>query len=144
MSIPTITAEVAIKFDSHWSRTTEVAGRTYNAYATEFGHHGEATSRISLTVHQRDRQWALPEENSPYADHAFRIHTNVVSGSVSIDIGDLTIYLPEGRETEVAEAVLAAVAEVARQADAGTEVCVVSITGDDPTGFRNSDDEVAA
>ena len=142
--IPNITTEVPIKSDRHWSRTTEIHGRTYNANATEFGDPGEPTNRIGLTVHQRDRQWALPEENSPYADRAFRIHTNVVSGSVSLDIGDLTIYLPEGRETEVAEAVLAAVAEVSRQADAGTEVCVVSITGDDPTGFRNSDDEVAA
>jgi hypothetical protein len=144
MRIPTITADVPTEFDHHWSRQTSVSGRTYNAAATEFGAPGEATNRIALTVHQRDRLWALPSENSPYADNAFGISACVVSGSVSISIGDVSIYLPEGRETEVADALLAAIAEQARQADAGTEVCVVSITGDDPTGFRNSDAEVSA
>ena len=129
MRTPTITSDVPNKFDNHWSRTTTVEGRTYNAYATEFGDPGEPTSRISLHVHQRDRVWALPEENSPYADHAFGIHGNVVSGTVSIDIGDVSVYLPAGHEHRVLDALLAALTEQKRQADAGTEETVVFLTG---------------
>ncbi len=144
MRIPTITADVPTEFDHHWSRQTSVSGRTYNASATEFGDPAEPASRISLTVHQRDGLWALPSENSPYADHAFGIHTNVINGDVSIDIGDVSIWLPVGREADVLAALEAAIVEQARQADAGTEETVVSITGDDPTGFRNTDAEVSA
>jgi hypothetical protein len=129
MRTPTITAAVPRKFDTFTSRTTEVDGRTFTASATEFSDHGEATNRISLNVHQRERLWALPEENSPYVGHAFGIHANVVDGSVSIDIGDVSVWLPVGREADVLAALEAAIVEQARQADAGTEETVVFLTG---------------
>ena len=129
MRTPTITAEVPTKFDTFVARSTEIDGRTYSATATEFNDLDEPVSRISLNVHQRQWQWALPSENSPYADHAFGIHGNVVTGSVSIDIGDVSIWLPLGREADVLAALEAAIAEQARQADAGTEDTVVHLTG---------------
>ena len=126
---PTISTEVPTKFDTFVARTTEIDGRTYSASATEFNDLDEPVSRISLNVHQRDRQWALPSENSPYADHAFGIHGNVVTGLVCIDIGDVSVWLPAGREADVLAALEAAIAEQARQADAGTEDTVVHLTG---------------
>jgi hypothetical protein len=129
MRTPTITADVPTKFDTFTSRTTSIDGRTFTASATEFSDHGEATNRIALNVHQRERLWALPEENSPYADHAFGIHGNVVNGDVSIDIGDVSIWLPAGHEHRVLDALLAALTEQKRQADAGTEETVVFLTG---------------
>jgi|TARA_B110001454_G_scaffold67598_1_gene65838 hypothetical protein len=128
MRIPTITADVPTEFPgSHWSRHTNVDGRTYRAAATEFGDLNGPCDRISLTIHPRG-EWALPEENRPFADHAFGIHGNVVSGTVSIDIGDVSVYLPEGHEQRVLNALLAALAEQARQADAGEDTCVVNLT----------------
>ena len=129
MRIPTISTEVPTKFDTFVARSTEIDGRTYSATATEFNDLDEPVHRISLNVHQRDRQWALPSENSPYADHAFGIHGNVVSGLVCIDIGDLSVWLPEGHEHRVLDALLAALTEQKRQADAGTEDTVVNLTG---------------
>jgi hypothetical protein len=137
------------------ARTTEIDGRTYSANATEFNDHGEPVSRISLTVHQRDRQWALPAENSPYADHAFGIHGNVVNSLVCIDIGDLSVWLPEGHEHRVLDALSAAITEQARQAKAGTEDTVVHLTGTDYVAealakidaeglFPNTTEEVSA
>jgi len=131
MNIPTITTEVPTKFDTFVARSTEIDGRTYSASATEFSDHGEPVSRISLNVHQRDRLWALPSENSPYADHAFGIHGNVVSGTVSIDIGDVSIYLPVGREADVLAALEAAIVEQARQAEADEDTTVVHLTGEE-------------
>jgi hypothetical protein len=133
MRTPTITATVTTEFPgSHWSRHTDVAGRTYRAHATEFGDLGEPCNRINLTIHPRG-EWALPPENQPFADHAFGIHGNVVDGIVSIDIGDVSVDLPEGHEHRVLDALLAALTEQKRQADAGTEETVVNLTGAEVT-----------
>ena len=133
MRIPTITATVPTQFDTFWSGHTNVDGRTFTADNTEFGAPGEATNRIALTVHQKDREWGLPAENQPFADHAFRVRATVVSGKVAIDIGDVTVYLPVGQEQAVVDALTAAITEQARQAKAGEDICVVNLTGTEVT-----------
>ena len=115
---PTITAEVPTKFDTFVARTTEIDGRTYNASAVEFSDHDKPVERIMLNVHHRH---SFPETGD--------IHCNVVTGQVSIDIGDLCVWLPLGREADVLAALEAAIVEQARQAEADEDTTVVHITG---------------
>jgi hypothetical protein len=128
-----ITAKLPRSHDTFVSRTTNIDGRTFRANAVEFWTSGEPTKRISLDVH-------------PRTDDDPSVGTCLISGKVSIDIGDLSVWLPEGYEAEVAAALNAAIEEQARQAEAGTLEPVVSMTGDDPKGFRgwDNDDEVSA
>lgn len=133
MSNIEVTAEVLRVHDTFTSRHTRIDGRTFAARAVEFADIGGPTKRISLDVHPRT-------EDDP------SVGTCLISGKVSIDIGDLSVWLPEGYEAEVAAALNAAIEEQARQAEAGTLEPVVSMTGDDPKGFRgwDNDDEVSA
>ena len=124
---PSITTEVARKHDTFTVRTTDLRGRTFSADASEFSDHGEPVERIMLSVHH---EGYYPDDTRPP-------HANVVSGLVSIDIGDLTVWLPKGCELAVAGALDAAIREQARQNDAGTEETVVFLTG-------NAKAEVAA
>ncbi len=117
--IPTITAEVPTKFDTFVARSTEIDGRTFSATATEFSDHGKPVERIMLNVHHRH---SFPEAGD--------IHANVVTGQVSIDIGDLTVWLPLGREADVVTSLQAAIVEQARQADADEDTTEVYITGE--------------
>jgi hypothetical protein len=132
MNTPTITTETPTKFDTFVARTTEIDGRTFSASATEYNDPGQPVDRIMLNVH-----------HAGYFSDNGKVHANVVSGQVNIDIGDLSVWIPVGREADVVAALEAGIVEQARQAEAD-EVCVVSITGDDPTGFRNTDAEVSA
>ncbi len=116
---PTITTEVPTKFDTFVARTTEIDGRTFSAHATEYNDHGEPVERIMLNVHHR---YSFPDNGS--------VHANVVTGQVSIDIGDLTVWLPVGREADVVAALEAAIVEQARQAEAGEDTTEVHITGE--------------
>ena len=116
---PTITTEVPTKFDTFVARTTEIDGRTFSAHATEYNDHGEPVERIMLNVHHR---YSFPDNGS--------VHANVVTGQVSIDIGDLTVWLPVGREADVVAALEAAIVEQARQADADEDTTEVYITGE--------------
>ena len=117
---PTITTEVPTKFDTFVARSTEIDGRTYSAQATEFSDHGKPVDRIMLNVHHR---YSFPDNGS--------VHANVVTGQVSIDIGDLTVWLPLGREADVVTSLQAAIVEQARQADADEDTTVVYIKGEE-------------
>ena len=132
MNTPTITTETPTKFDTFVARSTEVRGRTFHAQATEYNDPGQPVDRIMLNVH-----------HAGYFPDNGKVHANVVSGQVNIDIGDFSVWIPVGREADVVAALEAGIVEQARQAEAD-EVCVVSITGDDPTGFRNTPAEVSA
>ena len=134
MSIPTITVKTANDHDTFWARTTEIRGRTFQADATEFGDTGEPTERISLNVHHHNNTWGRAEERSR------KVHCNVVCSQVSIDIGDLCVWVPEGTEVALLEALTLAIAEQARQAETGTDDTVVQIDA----GWVRELDEVTA
>jgi len=119
MSIPTITTETPTKFDTFVARSTEVRGRTFHAQATEFNDHGEPVERIMLNIH-----------HAGYFPDNGKVHANVVAGQVAIDIGDLSVWLPVGREAEVVASIQAAIVEQARQAEAGEDTTEVYITGE--------------
>ena len=122
MTNPSITAEVPTNHDSHGgytTRRTDVTGRTFRINLTEFNDTGQPVDRIMVNVHHDGR---FPEGGD--------VHTNVVNGQVCIDIGDLCVYLPLGREVDLVNALVAGIAEQTRQAEAGETTCVVQITGD--------------
>ena len=132
--IPTITAEVPTKFDTFVARTTEIDGRTFSAHATEFNDHGQpVVERIMLNIHHSNT-WERAEARNR------KVHCNVVCSQVSIDIGDLCVWLPEGTEVALLEALTLAIAEQARQAETGTDDTVVQIDA----GWVRELDEVTA
>ena len=141
--IPNIVTETARDHDHFWARSTDLQGRSWTGTATEFGDKGKACERISLSIHPRYSEW--PEAPVPTTVRG-KIHANVVNGSVCIDIGELSIWLPAGHEVAVFNALGAAIAELDMQRKAGTSTncCVVNLTGnvvlaDD--GWRREDDE---
>jgi len=119
MPVPSITAEVPRKHDTFSARHTNVHGRTMTINCTEFNDHGQPVDRILVSVHHQSQ---FPEGGE--------VHANVVNGQVAIDIGDLCVYIPVGREVDLVNALVAGIAERDRQVDAGENICVVSITGD--------------
>jgi hypothetical protein len=125
-----VTADLPRKHDTFTARSTKIDGKTFTARAVEFSDIGGPVKRITLRVHPHN-------EGDPDID------ANLTNGSVALNIGDLAVWLPEGYEAEVVAALTAAIEEQARQAEAGTNVCVVAMTGSDPTGY-SGDDEVAA
>lgn len=114
---PNITTEVPRKCDNFVARTTEIVGRTFFATATEFSDPYKPVDRISLNVHHD----AFPDDGAVYG--------NVVDGLVNIDIGDLSVWLPAGREADVVAALEEAIMEQARQAKAGMNPTAVHLTG---------------
>ena len=116
---PTISTEVPTKFDTFVARSTEIDGRTYSATATEFNDHGEPVERIMLNVH-----------HAGYFPDNGKVHANVVAGQVAVDIGDLSVWIPVGREAEVVAALEAGIAEQQRQAEADEDTTVVHLTGE--------------
>ena len=120
MPNPSITAEVPTNHDGHGgftTRHTNVSGRTFRINLTEFNDAGQPVDRIMVNVHHGGR---FPEGGE--------VHTNVVNGQVAIEIGDLCVYLPVGREVDLVNALVAGIAERDRQAEAGETTCVVEIT----------------
>jgi hypothetical protein len=117
MSTPSITADVPRKHDDFTARHTNVDGRTFNLTATEFNDNGRPVDRIMVNVHHQSQ---FPEGGA--------VHTDVVNGQVVIEIGDLSVYLPVGREVDLVTALVAGIAERDRQAEAGENTCVVQIT----------------
>ena len=117
---PTISTETPRKFDNFVARSTEIDGRTFSATATEFNDHGQPVERISLNIHHSNTWERAAARNR-------KVHCNVVCSQVSIDIGDLCVWLPEGTEVALLEALTLAIAEQARQAETGTDDTVVQI-----------------
>ena len=129
-----ITTETPRKFDNFVARTTEIDGRTFSAHATEFNDHGQpVVERIMLNIHHSNT-WQRAEERNR------KVHCNVVCSQVSIDIGDLTVWVPEGTEVALLEALTLAIAEQARQAKADEDTTVVQIDA----GWVRELDEVTA
>jgi hypothetical protein len=117
MRTPNISADVPTKHDTFTARHTNVDGRTFGLTATEFNDNGKPCDRIMVNVHHAGH---FPEGGD--------VHTDVVNGQVVIEIGDLSVYLPVGREVDLVTALVAGIAERDRQAEAGEDICVVSIT----------------
>ena len=117
MRTPNISADVPTKHDTFTARHTNVDGRTFGLTATEFNDNGKPCDRIMVNVHHAS---CFPEGGD--------VHTDVVNGQVVIEIGDLCIYLPVGREVDLVTALVAGIAERDRQAEAGENTCVVQIT----------------
>jgi hypothetical protein len=120
MNTPTITAEVPTKFDTFVAQTITIDGRTFSASATQYNDPGQPVDRIMLNV---DHEGYFPDNG--------KVHASVVSGQVNIDVGDLSVWLPVGREADVVAALEAAIVEQARQADADEDTTVVFIKGEE-------------
>jgi hypothetical protein len=121
MRTPNISADVPTKHDTFTARHTNVDGRTFGLTATEFNDNGKPCDRIMVNVHH---DGYFPEDGEPGS----AVHTDVVNGQVVIEIGDLCVYLPRGREVDLVTALVAGIAERDRQAEAGENTCVVQIT----------------
>ena len=143
MDIPNNVTETPRDHGHFWCRSTDVTGRDFTACATEFGDKGEECERISLTIHPRYSMWP----DSPATKSGLNtIHANVVNNSISVDVGEVSIWLPAGHEQAVMDALGAAIAELDMQREAGTAegACVVNLTGNvvlADAGWRREDDD---
>ena len=117
MRPPNISAHVPTKHDTITARHTNVDGRTFSINCTEFSDHGSPCDRIMVNVH-----------HDGYFPEGGAVHTDVVNGQVVIELGDLCVYLPRGREVDLVTALVAGIAERDRQTEAGENTCVVQIT----------------
>ena len=119
MTTPSISAEVPRNHDTFSARHTNVHGRTMVINLTEYMDHGKPCDRIMVNVHH---DGYFPEDGE--------VTTAVVNRQVVVDLADLSIYIPVGREDDLISALMVGLAERDRQVDAGEDTCVVGITGD--------------
>ena len=144
---PNIIASTPRDHGTFWCRSTELHGVDWHANATEFGDPGAEPHRLTLSIHPKTWEWpATPVE---VTSGIAPIHGNVVNGTVSIDIGSVSITIPTGHEHTVLRALIASITELTAQKAAGTDntCCVVNLTGnvdicDD--GWRREDDDTHA
>ena len=114
-----INADVPRKHDDFDARTTTLRGRTFHAQAVEFNDHGEPVERIMVNIH-----------HDGYFPEGGDVSTCIVNGQVVIDLADLSIYVPVGREDDLISALMVGLAERDRQVAADENTCVTGITGD--------------
>jgi len=109
---PSISAEVPKQFSDFTARNTELRGNDFDAHATEFTNATSHRDRMTLSI------------NFPTRDGLPAIFGAVTNGSISIDIGDVTVWVPRGSEQALTDALAAAVEEQNRD----TGECVVFLT----------------